>query len=332
MSSTIIVPLSGPRNDRSRVSERALPYTKSLARRTGSSVVLVSVVDVPAELSNYYALPTADSKNGKGPVAEREKYLQKLAESFDDLDVSIVVRLGDPADEVISLAEQLPNPTIVLTSHGRLGAERAILGSVAFAIVHGVHCPVLLVPTPSSEYHLPLMPDQGMALVPLDGSFLSESALYRPLLVLGKPAVAFHLLYVVVPATDVSGIPIEAFVGPKEEWATHYLQSVAERMMKQGHLVTWSVRIGEVAEQILAVATEIDVDLIAMATHGRHGVGRMLFGSVTERLAHESNVPLLLVHPDGKVAAESTEEDAERGAGHPTEILERTDSSIPAMS
>lgn len=313
MNSTIVVPLSGPRADRSRVSERAVPYARSLARRSHSNVLLVSVVDVPAELSSYYALPAVDHESSDGPVAERKAYLATIADAFDGVLVRTVVRVGDPADEVIMLAHELRNPVIVLASHARAGVGRAILGSVAYSIVHGVTCPVLLVPTPPADLHVPMLPERGTALVPLDGSFFSESALTQPLQVLGKPDFAVHLLYVVVPATDVTGVPIDAFVGPKEEWATHYLQSVADRLSRQGHLVTWSVRIGDVPQQIRSVADEIDADVIAMATHGRNGVGRMLFGSVTERIAHEATVPLLLIHPNPKLtvteAVEEMEED-----------------------
>ena len=228
----------------------------------------------------------------KGPVAERKRYLRQLAGSFDDLPVKTMVRLGEPADEVISLMEQLPNPVIVLASHGRVGAGRAILGSIAFSIVHGVQCPVLIVPTPPSEYHIPVMPERGTALVPLDGSFFSETALTRPLRVLGKPEFALHLLYVVVPATDVTGIPIDAFIGPKEEWATHYLESVAERLTRQGSSGDmvgshWgSSGADPVGRRGDRRRSGCDGDA------GRHGIGRMLFGSVTERIAHEANVPL----------------------------------------
>lgn len=316
MSSTIVVPLSGPRTDRSRLSERAIPFARSLARRSKSSVLLVSVVDVPAELAELYSVSTTDSDPESGPLAERKHYLQQLAESFDGSPVQTIVPSGDPAEEVISVAEQQADPVIVLASHAHIGPGRSILGSVAFSIIHGVRCPVLVVPTPVSDFHVPVLPDRGTILVPLDGSFYSETALNRPLRLLGKPDFALHLLFVVVPATDADGMPIEAFVGPKEEWATHYLQGVADRLSTQGHLVTWSVKIGEAAEQILAVADEIDADLISMATHGRHGVGRMLFGSVTERLAHEAGVPILLIHPEFKASKEThdngVEEDRER--------------------
>lgn len=311
MSSTIVVPLSGPRTDLSRLSERAIPFARSLAHRSKSSVLLMSVVDVPAELAAFYSVSTTDSDSEAGPLAERKRYLQQLAESFNGVPVQTLVPSGDPAEEVISVAEQLTDPVIVLASHAHIGAGRSILGSVAFSIIHGVRCPVLVVPTPATDFHVPVLPDRGTILVPLDGSSYSETALNRPLRLLGKPDFALHLLFVVVPATDAEGMPIEAFVGPKEEWATHYLQGVADRLNSQGHLVTWSVKIGEAAEQILAVADEIDADLISMATHGRHGVGRMLFGSVTERLAHEAGVPILLIHPEFKASREAPDDGAE---------------------
>ncbi len=332
MSTTIVVPLSGPRTDRSHLSERAIPYAKSLARRTRSSVVLASVVDVPAELAAYYSATEKDGTSDGGPVGERLRYLQHEAMSFGDTPVRTVVRLGDPADEVIALTEHLPNPMVVLASHARTGVGRAILGSVAFGIVHGVNCPVLLVPTPSGEFATLSLPERGTILVPLDGSFASEAALNRPLHILGKPDFALHLLYVVVPATDVEGVPIEAFIGPKEEWATHYLQGVAERLTKQGQLVTWSVRVGDVPEQIMSVAEEIEADVIAMATHGRHGIGRMLFGSVTERIAHEATVPLLLIHPDARLAEPEIDDELDRSGDHSEWTADRHAPKVPVMS
>ncbi len=310
MKNTIVVPLSGSPGDRSRLSERAIPYARSLARRTKSSVILISVVDLPPELAAYYSLPAADHERESGPLAERQQYLLRLAEKFEGIPVRTEVRIGDPAEGVIDLVEEQDNPMLVLASHARSGAGRAILGSVAFSIVHRVLCPVLILPTSNRESPIPIMPERGTILIPLDGSFSSESVLRRPLKVLGDPDYALHLLFVVTPVTDVEGTPIEAFIGPKEEWASDYLQTVAERLAKEGFLVTWSVKLGEVPDEITDVAREIDADVIAMTTHGRRGIGRMLFGSVTERIAHESNLPLLLIHPDTTVAQTYVEDGA----------------------
>ncbi len=301
MKSTIVVPLSGSPSDRSRLSERAIPYARSLARRTKSSVILISVVDLPPELAAYYSLPAMDHERESGPIAERQQYLLRLAEKFEGIPVRTEVRIGDPAEQVINLVEEQTNPMLVLASHARSGAGRAILGSVAFSIVHRVHCPVLILPTSSRETPISVMPERGTILIPLDGSFSSENVLRRPLQVLGEPDYALHLLFVVTPVTDVEGTPIAAFIGPKEEWASDYLQTVAERLAKEGYLVTWSVKLGEVPDEITEVAREIDADVIAMTTHGRRGIGRVLFGSVTERIAHESNLPLLLIHPDASM-------------------------------
>jgi nucleotide-binding universal stress UspA family protein len=53
-----------------------------------------------------------------------------------------------------------------------------------------------------------------------------------------------------------------------------------------------------VADAILNYAEANGVDLIAMSTHGRSGIGRWLLGSVADRVVHGSQVPVLLVRPN----------------------------------
>jgi nucleotide-binding universal stress UspA family protein len=62
------------------------------------------------------------------------------------------------------------------------------------------------------------------------------------------------------------------------------------------------VRIGEPATEIVEAGEDTDVDLIAMATHGRGGVSRLLIGSVTEAAMRRSPRPLLIVRPQPHAA------------------------------
>src|SRR5688500_4623290 len=98
MSATIVVPLSGPREKEPRIAEHAIPYAKALARRLGAPLTLVSVVDVPVELSAYYAFSGEEPETESGPAAERREYLNRLAAGFEGISVETVVRFGDPAD------------------------------------------------------------------------------------------------------------------------------------------------------------------------------------------------------------------------------------------
>jgi len=61
-------------------------------------------------------------------------------------------------------------------------------------------------------------------------------------------------------------------------------------------MVETVVQDGDPADSITAYAIKQGVDLIAMATHGRHGLDRLLFGSVTEAVLRHTVVPLLLHH------------------------------------
>jgi nucleotide-binding universal stress UspA family protein len=76
-----------------------------------------------------------------------------------------------------------------------------------------------------------------------------------------------------------------------------YLTGIQGAMGAQGLAVNIESRVGAVADTILAVATACGAGLIAMATHGRSGIQRLSLGSVSDRVAHRSTLPVLLVRP-----------------------------------
>ena len=77
--------------------------------------------------------------------------------------------------------------------------------------------------------------------------------------------------------------------------ANAYLNRIAEQMAHAGVTAHAVVKQGQPAKQIVATAKEADADAIAMATHSRRGLNRVMFGSVAEEVLHESNLPILLV-------------------------------------
>jgi nucleotide-binding universal stress UspA family protein len=79
------------------------------------------------------------------------------------------------------------------------------------------------------------------------------------------------------------------------EQAEAYLERVAAPLRKRGVKVQTIVKQGAAAKQIVAAAKDVDADAIAMATHSRKGVSRLMFGSVAEEVLHETNLPILLV-------------------------------------
>lgn len=68
-------------------------------------------------------------------------------------------------------------------------------------------------------------------------------------------------------------------------------------LMQAGYKVTARVRFGDPATEILRLISEEDIDLVAMTTHAREGINRLLFGSVAEDILHHVNIPVLLLRP-----------------------------------
>jgi len=141
------------------------------------------------------------------------------------------------------------------------------------------------------------------ALVTLDGSMVAE-AILPPFLQLAHPlGMEVALIRVVVPTVKpaaVEEVPVELgnttpSIERMLEEADAYLRAVAATPFFEGLRVITTVRSGEVPQEIIAAAREIGADVIAMTTHGRTGLKRLLFGSVAEAVLRMSDVPVFML-------------------------------------
>lgn len=135
-------------------------------------------------------------------------------------------------------------------------------------------------------------------LVPLDGSELSEAIVPLLLEIAGPLDMAVALLRVLEPLTLLAtdGVPVAVDdLDARRRHAEAYLTPIAVALRARGIEVSLHVRIGRPDEQILAAARDIGADLVAMSTHGRGGLGRLLFGSVAEQVLRHADVPVILM-------------------------------------
>jgi nucleotide-binding universal stress UspA family protein len=88
-----------------------------------------------------------------------------------------------------------------------------------------------------------------------------------------------------------------------QEAGKEYLTAITARLLEKGIHATYKVTIGSPANIIVSYADEKIVSLITMSTHGRSGIARWVFGSVTEKVLHGSTLPMLLVRSPGMQAA-----------------------------
>jgi nucleotide-binding universal stress UspA family protein len=127
-------------SDRSAI---AIPVARSLARDHGARLVVLNVAPVE---DVYGTIPVLSDL-----PAHRET-LEGMREILEDSDLKAPVetqlRLGQAAAEILQSAEELRCDLIVMGTHGRTGLGRALMGSVAEAVLRGARCPVLMIKAP----------------------------------------------------------------------------------------------------------------------------------------------------------------------------------------
>jgi nucleotide-binding universal stress UspA family protein len=276
MLSRIVVPLDG-----SPTAEEILPHLRRILRQVDAEVVLVRTSNPTA-----LAVPPAAVDAALG---EAWTYLERLAGELgaQGLRVRARVELGAAAAQIVRAAEEERASLIAMTTHGRTGAGRAFLGSVAEDVFRRTPVPVLAVrvaalPSPPAVSEVP--DPIRKVLVPVDGSDRSLHA-FVPAAELCR-LFDGRLHFVRVLEGDDAG---------ERSRATAQLEALEERGRAIGIEAVSTLTEGDPAERILELSRSHRADVIAMATHGRRGLSRLLFGSVTEAVLRRSPVPLLVV-------------------------------------
>ncbi len=145
-------------------------------------------------------------------------------------------------------------------------------------------------------------------LVPLDGSPLAEAALPHAAAIARRFGAGITLLQVVSTLPVTTAVDAAATAGAEamlameaieatEQAAHDYLEEVARRPELEGISFRLRVVRGSPAREIVRLAQEERAELIVMSTHGRSGLGRLVFGSVADQVLREAGIPILLVRP-----------------------------------
>ncbi len=144
--SRIVVPLDG-----SEAAEQALPLAGDLATTIGVPVLLTRVVDIEGIQEAVHLASKPTSGHAATVDALRHaasSYLAEQAQVFRDasLPAAIAVRIGEPVPELKALVEE--GDMLVMSSHGRTGVKRLLIGSVTAELVQSAKVPVLIVHAP----------------------------------------------------------------------------------------------------------------------------------------------------------------------------------------
>lgn len=146
-------------------------------------------------------------------------------------------------------------------------------------------------------------------MVPLDGSKLAECVLpHVETVIKGCEATQVLLVRAVEPITipygreavKITSIEqLTAFETHNKLDAEKYLKEIVDRLRKAGVNAKAEVIFGKAAEALSDFATKNDIDLVIIASHGRSGISRWVWGSVADRLLRSICVPVLMVRAPG---------------------------------
>ena len=300
---SVLVPLDG-----SPFAEQALPWAIAIARKARARLRLGLVHQLPSP-------PPLDQVStrlyGRIELMLRKSqrdYLHGIAarvKAEQPVQVTTAMLQGAPAPAIRNYIGDMGVDLVVMTTHGRGGVQRAWLGSVADQLVRSLEIPLILIRPKEGAAAVPRV---EQILVPLDGSRRAEAALPPALTVASVLGARLTLVQAVLPVVIATDPPTTFPMGFDEELtalqraeAQDYLDGIAEQLTGLGVPASGAAVLGgTVVETIEAAARAPGTGMVALATHGRGGLRRLVLGSVADKLVRGGEVPVLVTRPRGK--------------------------------
>jgi nucleotide-binding universal stress UspA family protein len=305
----ILVPLDG-----SRLAEAILPDVEELAAQQGAELVLLRIALAHALAGDALVEAQVQAvEEAGGYLAEVE---QRLAAR--GIRVSSAVRYGRAAEEILDHARTSGIDLIAMSTHGRSGIERVLLGSVAERVLREAPVPVLLrraagpapVPTGADMRPAqgPIRPQPatpaGQAirhiLCPVDFSRTADAALSRAGMLARRFGAELTVLHVVYDPLDVACLhiphpPLEQLREEMIKEAERTLQGRVRRTLRLVPRARTAVVVGPPFQEIVRYARDHQVDLIVMGTQGLTGLDHLIMGSTAARVIRTAPCPVLSI-------------------------------------
>ena len=271
MEQTILIPIDGTES-----VEETLLYVRSIAPQseTAAHIVLLEVT------------PEVNSANA---AVEIHPSVNAIYDSlrYEDWKVTRETRIGDPVREIIKMAILLPATLILMSTHGRSGIERIHEGSVTEQVLKQSPCPVFILhsgkPEPADQRTDDLF---KRILVPLDGSKASAAILSCV-----ERFARMHDSEVVLFHDELEHAEYaEQKAAIKAKLQEHSVALANAGLRVSLDMTTYKRPIREILERI----DNLNIDLVAMTTHGTGGDKIAMDESVTAEVIRHANCPLLV--------------------------------------
>ena len=277
--------------DGSEYSEGAIREAVKLAKRCGSSLTVVSVIESNPE---FDALAPQITEKRERTAREGLESVKERAGREGVVCETIVRRGEDAYHGIAEEATRNKSTLIVMGRRGKTGLKRLVMGSVTARVIGHAPCNVLVVPK-ASEMRF------NSIIVATDGSKYSSTAAGEAI-GLAQRNKSRLTVVAAVPSELMTPTDIDFTMNQKELLAESEMReaeknakAVKEAALKSGVEAKAFVMTGRPADTIIEIAKDKVADLIVLGSHGRTGVERLLMGSVAERVIVLASCPVLVV-------------------------------------
>ncbi|MGH7180421.1 MAG: universal stress protein [Nitrospiraceae bacterium] len=278
--------------DGSDNSYEAVHALKYVAR--AEQLTLLHAIDVSRPA--YPMMPKAAEEiyaSLEQSMREDGEWLLDRIQSLLPLDAGPVtkqIRIGSPAEVILSMAEGQKADLIVMGARGLSPVKELLFGSVSHRILTLAPCATLVVTGPVKA--------MKQILLPLQGQSDAEAAIRFLQLKPFHDAIKITLLTILPETAPPWPADAAAAAASTEilEKQTDYINGVAERLGAIGYEAQGVVVVGTPSTIILQQATTLQSDLILMGTRGRQGITRFVLGSVSHAVLHKTPCSVLVFH------------------------------------
>lgn len=276
-------------SDGSPSAERAISLAECVAWPAGTELRIITVVAPVPVLVATALIADLDPM----PVQTTRR-----SRSIGGSEVEVSVREGRPATRIVDEAREWHADLVIVGSRGQGALRAALLGSVAAEVVDHAPCAVLVARTVCA--HSVLLAEDGSGTAATAAAFLVRvpSLGERDLRILSVAHVLAPLLSGVAP--HLRELAREAHVEAVEAARAEHERIAATRagaFARPSGAVSYDVRIGDPADEILKEAAERRTDLVVLGSHGRTGLQRVLLGSVARTVLVHADSSVLIVRP-----------------------------------
>jgi len=214
------------------------------------------------------------------------------------------LRVGEAANEIVELAEEIGVDLVVLGSRGHGPMRRALMGSVSTSVLRHAHCSVLIVRRHggSEQKRESLV---GKILVAIDGSEGASAAARVAMEIAKSTGSEVHVAYAIGEERYRPHLGPEMWEGWQEGFehakrsARSWVEEQANGMRGEGTKTVEShLLLGRPDAAIVWLAEELGAGLLVVGSRGLGGIRRVLIGSVSDSVVRHAHCSVMVIRPE----------------------------------